>query len=308
MTDFEILVDTSADLEKDLQEKYSIKMLIAHLVIDGKESDSFVSWETTSREEFYSALKANPDRFKTSPPSAGEVRDAFRKIVSEGKGVLFLALSSKISGAYEFACEAKAMVLEEMPDAKIEVIDSLRFGPAVGLMAVNASKFRAAGHSLEETAAELEKTKNLYHQAGWLDDLSFVAKKGRINHAAAFFGTLIGIKPIGEFDYNGLTTVIGKAKGEKAAYAALLGYIEKTIVNPEGQVIFIAQSNRRAQAEKYKAMIEEKFHPLEVCVKDVYPTCGINVGPGLMAAYYVGTPISEGLEAEKQILTKCLEG
>jgi hypothetical protein len=155
---------------------------------------------------------------------------------------------------------------------------------------------RKEGKTLNEVNEFLEENKNRFHQIGWLDDLSFVAKKGRLSHAKAFMGKLIGIKPLGEFDYNGLTTVIGKAKGEKTAYQALLAYMEETIENPEEQVIVVAHSNRFKQAEYYKQLIKDKFNPKEIFVSDVYPACGINVGPGLMAAYYVGKPISKDLE------------
>ena len=173
-------------------------------------------------------------------------------------------------------------------------------------MAVHASVMRSEGKSLEETARYFAENKNRYHQAGWLDDLSFVAKKGRITHPKAFFGTLVGVKPIGEFDSNGLTTVLGKAKGAKQAFSVLLDYMEATIEDPASQTIFIAQTSRLAAAEQYKQLIEERFHPREVLINDVFPSCGINIGPGLMAAYYVGKPISADLSEERAIIEKSI--
>ena len=169
-------------------------------------------------------------------------------------------------------------------------------------MGVYASNLRKEGKSLEETFNWLEENKNHFHQTGWMDDLSFVAKKGRITHAKAFFGSLIGIKPIGEFDYNGLTTVIGKGKGEKGTYPLLLEYIAEHAIDIENQIVFIATSNRHKQAEEFKNMLIERFHPKAVFVNDVYTNCGINVGPGLMAAYYYGKPISKGLVEETEAL------
>ena len=211
-----------------------------------------------------------------------------------------------MSGTYNFAVKGREQALEKYPDAKINIIDSLRFGPGFGLMAVKAAQLRDEGKSLDEVTAWIEENKCRYHQAGWLDDLSFVAKKGRLNHAAAFMGTLVGIKPIGEFDYNGMTTVLGKAKGAKKAYSVLLRYIAETIENPQEQVIFVAQSNRMAQAEQYKKMLEETIKPKEVRIVDVYPASGINVGPGLMAAYYMGKPISKDLSVEKELINRLL--
>ncbi|MCQ2496353.1 MAG: DegV family protein [Lachnospiraceae bacterium] len=307
MKDFVILIDAGADLNEELQKRFNLEVIQSHIVLpSGQEISSYLSWKDTSREEFYTQLKKNPNGYATAPANAQEFEDRFEKYIAEGKDVLCISLSSGISGTFNFACQAKKAVLEKHPDSKIVCIDSLRFGPGFGLMAVHASQLREEGKSIDEVADYLEKNRNRFHQMGWLDDLSFVAKKGRITHPKAFFGTLAGIKPMGEFDYNGLTTVIGKTKGEKAAYAAQLEYIAATIEEPEKQIIFIAQTNRMPQAIEYKRMIEERFHPVEVIISDVYPFCGINIGPGLMAAYYVGKPISQGLEEERELVKKIL--
>ena len=307
MKKFEILADMNCDLGREFTEKYNIRLLPGHLKFPGgEELPAFVEWEKISKEEFYAALKKDPDGFSTAPPNSREFEDAMEEVVKDGTPLLVMTISSGISGAYGFAVTARDSVLEKYPDAEICVVDTLRFGPGFGLMVVYAAMLRDEGKTLSEVAEYLESNKNRFHQAGWLDDLSFVAKKGRLTHAKAFFGTLAGVKPIGEFDYNGLTTVIGKAKGTKAAYSALLDYIEKTVEDPEGQIFFIAQTNRMPQAEEYRRLIEEKFHPKAIFINDVFPSCGINIGPGLMAAYYVGKPISSDLSEEKAIIENFL--
>lgn len=304
MSNFIISADVNCDLNDELAKEYDIEILPGHIVTP-TQADMLVypNWEAfSSMEKFYSDLSANPDMFATSPPNARECADLFERFVKDGKEVLHLCISSGISGAFDFATQAKNEVMKKYPEAKIRVVDSMRFGPGFGLMVIYAATKRNEGCSMDEVCDYIEENKNRFHQAGWLDDLSFVAKKGRLTHAKAFFGTLAGVKPIGEFDYNGLTTVIGKFKGAKSAYKGLLHYIEKTIENPEEQIIFIAQSNRYEAAVKYKEMIEEKFHPKAVVIKDLYASCGVNVGPGLMAAYYVGLPISGDLSFEKKII------
>lgn len=307
MKKFAILADATCDLTKELAEQYDIITVPGHLVFPGnKEITAFLDWETVSRDEFYADLKKRPDEYSTSPANVEEFAAAMDKPASEGSDLIVMTISGSMSGAYNFALQAKDVICAKY-GVNVTVIDSMRFGPGFGLMAIYASQLREKGKSMEEVVAWLEENKNRFHQAGWLDDLSFVAKKGRLTHAKAFFGALAGIKPIGEFDYNGMTTVIGKAKGAKKAYSALLSYIEGTIEDAENQIIFIAQTNRLPQAEEYKKLIEEKFHPKAVYIKDVYPSCGINVGPGLMAAYYVGKPISKDLSFEKELLEKALE-
>ena len=305
---FVIMPDTTCDLSEKFMQEYDIEVILGHYTTpDGVEHTSIHNWGDLDRDEFYKAVKADPDGYTTAPPNAQECYLAFKKHVEKGEGVLAMAISTGISGTYAFMCEARLQVLKEFPDAEIYVIDSLRFGPGFGLMAIYASNLRKEGKSLKEVADWLEENKNCFHQTGWMDDLSFVAKKGRLTHAKAFFGTLVGVKPVGEFDYNGLTTVIGKAKGEKEAYKVLLEYIDRHIANPSEQMIFIATSNRHKNAEVFKQMIEERFHPKAVYVNDVFPNCGINIGPGLMAAYYFGKPISQGLVEEKATFEQILQ-
>ena len=305
MKSFVILADATCDLSEEFQKEYDIGVIPGHIELpDGTEIPAFLKWEKYSREDFYASLKKNPNGYSTSPANVAEFSAAMEPYAAENVGVLLLTISSGISGAFNFASQAREELLQKYPSAEIRIVDSMRFGPGFGLMAVWASMLRAQGKTLAETTQWLEDNKNRFHQAGWLDDLSFVAKKGRITQPKAFFGTLAGVKPIGEFDYNGLTTVLGKVKGAKTAYSVLLGYMEATIENPEEQIIFIAQTNRLPQAMEYKKMIEEKFHPKAVFINDVFPSCGINIGPGLMAAYYMGKPISKDLSEERALFDK----
>ena len=307
MQKFVILCDGTCDLQENFQKEYDIRVIPGHIVLpDKSDVPGPLTWDRFSRDEFYADLKKNPNGYATAPANIEEFRIAMEEIVRDGAPLLVMTISSGISGTYGFACTAADLVKQTYPDANIRCIDSLRFGPGFGLMAVCASKLRDEGKTMDEVAEWLEANKNRFHQAGWLDDLSFVAKKGRLTNAKAFFGTLAGIKPIGEFDYNGMTTVIGKAKGAKAAYAALLEYIEATGEDLSEQIVFIAQTNRLPQAEKFKELLIERFHPKAIYINDVFPSCGINIGPGLMAAYYMGKPISKDLSEERAIIEKAL--
>ncbi len=307
MKPYVIIADATCDLSKEICLEHDIRIVKGIITLPDKtQVESPLEWDRFDRVGFYNDLKKNPDGYSTAPANVATFKKAFKDAIDEGKDVLCMTISGAISGAFGFATIAKKELESEVKDAKINLVDSLRFGPGFGLMVLYAAEKRADGKSLDETTAFIEENKNRFHQAGWLDDLSFVAKKGRLTHAKAFFGTLAGVKPIGEFDYNGLTTVLGKAKGAKAAYEVLLKYIEATIENPSEQIIVIAQTNRLAQAEAYKKMIEEKFSPKAVYINDVFPTNGVNVGPGLMAAYYVGKPISKDLSEEKALIEKFL--
>ena len=307
MRHFSILADANCDLTAELQHEYDIIVVPTHIILpDGRDIPSFHEWKEFDRDRFYADLKADPDGFKTSPPNIAEYDKVFSEFAEKGEDILLLTISAGISGSYNFALQAKKEVEEKYPGINIRCVDTRRFGPAFGMLVIQAANKRDEGLSLDETVEFIENNKNRLHQAGWLDDLSFLAKKGRITNAKAFFGTLVGVKPIGEFDYNGLTTVIGKVKGAKAAYNLLVKYIDKTIETPEEQTIVIAHTCRLQQAEQYREILMKEIRPKEIRICDVFPMCGISIGPGLMAAYYMGKEISEGLVDEKKIIDECL--
>ena len=305
---FIVMADATCDLTEDIRKEYDIEVAPAHYTVPGMtEQTADLTWNAIGREEFYKGLGKNPKGYQTSPPNAHEFQQLFEKWTEKGYGILVLTISSAMSGTFAFAEAAKKAVLAKKADARICVVDSLRFGPGTGLLAIKASELRKEGKTLEEVAAYVEKTRLEVHQCGWLDDLGFVAKMGRINNAKAFFGTLAGIKSVGDLDVNGMTTILGNVKGEKSGFEALLKYIEKTIKDPAKATVIVAHTNREKQAQTFKALIEEKFKPAKILMTTVFPSCGISIGPGLMAAYYYGTPVSQGLAEEKKIFAEISE-
>ncbi|MBQ7729247.1 MAG: DegV family protein, partial [Spirochaetales bacterium] len=81
-------------------------------------------------------------------------------------------------------------------------------------------------------------------------------------------------------------------------------YLEKTIVDPKDHIIIVAHTNREKQAMEFKAMIEERIKPGKILLTTVFPSCGVNIGPGLMAAYYYGKPVTQNLEEEKKLFAE----
>ncbi len=302
---FVILGDVSCDLSPELRERYKTEYVEGYLKLpDGREVKSKLDWNDISSESFYEALKKNPDGFSTAPAPVAELYEIFKKYAEQGIPVLHTAMSSDMSGTHSFACEARDKVLKEYPDAKIYCFDSKKFGAGGGLLTIIASMKRDEGWDLDETVKYIESIKNCVHQAGWHDDLAFSAKKGRISNAKAFMGTLVGIKPIGDFSQEGMTTVLAKVKGERTAYKVLLDYIGETVTDPENQVMIVASSNRRKAAEKFMDLIKERFNPKELHYTDLYRTSGTNAGPGIMACYYVGKPLTKDLEEERALLAR----
>ena len=310
MNKFAIVTDTTAEISSSLQKRFQIDLVIpGHIITpDGQDHLSDNDWILyKDPSDFYKQLSGDKKlQFATSPASPDEIKLAIRPFLEKGEDVLYVALSSALSGTYSFALMAKKDLEAEFPERKVEVFDTYRYSLAIALLCFKASEKRASGASMEETIAYLESIKNTLHQAGPMDDLFFLARKGRVAKGAAFMGTLVGVKPIGDFDREGKTKVFAKAIGLKKAIDASVEYAKRTIVDPKEQIVFVAHTDRLKPATMLKERIEKEIAPKEVILVECGPSIGINVGPGLYAAFYFGKEISENCAEEEALMKEIL--
>ena len=305
---YAIIGDVTCDLSPELQERFELDGFNSgHITLpNGKETRTSMVWDFMSAQEFYSTVKSKKDAFKTAPASMEEIITHWETFMEKGQDLLAISISGALSVTYNLMINAKKALESRYPERKIEVIDSRKYSVALGLLVIQACLLRKQGVSLEENAAQLEQIKHTIHQMGTVDDLFFIASKGRLSHSKAFMGTLAGVKPVGDFDADGMVTVLAKLKGYDKVYKTTIEYIKQTIVQPENQIIIVAQTMREKQANTLIDLIKEHIRPKEVILSDIYPANGVNIGPGLMAAYYLGTPITD-LENEKRIMKSITE-
>ena len=134
----------------------------------------------------------------------------------------------------------------------------------------------------------------------------FLCKTGRVSNFKAFFGSLMGINPMADFNRKGLSQVLGKFKGKQKAFDAVIEYMRGTIINPQEQIIFVAHSDREQAAQTLAQRIREEFSPKEIIINHVGLACGASIGPGLCAAFYQGKEISEDMVEELALMNKIM--
>ncbi len=309
MSDFVIIPDSSSDFTKNLRERFGIPDYISGIVYfpDGHSEKADMDWERYNPKEFYESMNDKKTIYKTACAATGDIIEVYEKYLSAGKDILAITLSSALSGTYQTCEMVKNQLLEKYPERKIICVDSMRYSTALSLLVIMAAEKQKAGATLEETAEFIEKNKHRVHQMGPMDDLFFLVKTGRISNFKAFFGTLVGINPMADFNRKGLSEVLGKFKGKKTAFDAVIKYMHKTIENPEDQIIFVGHSNRLQAAELLAEMIRKEFSPKEVIINDIGMSCGASVGPGLCAAFYYGSEISEDMSKEKAIMDEIIK-
>ena len=310
MEKFIILADVTCDLSEEVRQFFGVEDYIpGHVTIsDGRDLITTLDWTNVEREDFYKTLSNKKIQVSSAPASPEEYYLKFKKYVEEGYKVLSISISSKISSTFNVAFKAAERVKNELPEATIYCLDSLRMSGAMGLLVMYAHKMKQDGASFDEIVAWLENNKRRVHQMGPIDDLIFVARRGRISMGKAIMGNFAGVKPMGDCSSDGYVSVMTKVKGISKALDITVRYTGAMATNIEDQYILISHSNRQAYAEKLAQMVTDTLHPKKVFVSDVFSGCGTNIGPGMVGVYFLGNEITEEQEAEKACLNAILEG
>ena len=305
-----ILCDTCVDLYPEQRKEFDIEKPVSGTVMfpDGTEHRSDDDWQEMTFEEFFHSMEKKAV-YKSAMPNPYEVRQRVEEFFEQGIDVLSITLSGGMSGTYNSFMSAKDELAAEYPERKFFIVDSKRYSGGIGLLAITASENRKAGMSIEENFKWLEEHKLGLHQMGILDDLKYLARSGRISKFKAFMGGMVGVKPMADFDNeNGSPVVLGKSRGYKQAYKSIVEYIRQTIGDPQNKTILISQSIRPQQAEELKGEIEKAFagNNVRIIMCRVGQADGVNIGPGLIAAFYLGNKMSVGCQEERKILENIL--
>jgi len=308
MEKYIILPDVTCDLTEEMREYFGITDYIpGHISLgNGREELTELQWKFMSSKEFYKALSDKKSQISTAPPNIDEYCEKFEKYINEGYAIISMSISGKISSTYDFATVAAKRVMEKHPDAKIYCVDTLRMSGAIGLLVCYAYEMQKNGKSFDEVVEWLETNKTKVHQMGPIDDLFYVARRGRLTMGKAIMGTIVGVKPLGDFNDYGYTTVLARVKGINKALAATIDYVKETAIDIENQYVFVIHTDRERYALDLKEKIEKEFNPKKVFVGEAYAGCGANIGPGMVGVYYMGADISEDLSKEKEAMNKVL--
>ena len=301
-----ILADVTCDLTQEIRDKIGMKDYVrGHIHFDdGRDFYTTLDWSNISREDFYKQLSNKKMKITTAPANAEECYEIFESYIKQGYAILSMSLSASISTTYNMTCIAAERLRQEYPDCQIYCLDSSKMSGAFGLLTIYAHMLQQEGKSFDEVVRWLEENKIKVHQMGPIDDLIFVARRGRLTMGKAIMGSFAGVKPMGDCNAEGYTTVLTKVKGIGKALDLTVQYVKETAVDVGNQIVLIAHSDRELYANTLKTKIQEILSPKDVWVTDVHCACGANVGPGMVGVYYLGEKVSDDLAVEKEIINK----
>lgn len=274
-----IITDSTADLPKELIEKYEIG--VAPLMVNFQDG-TFRDGVDLTPGEFYSKLKRSKQLPTTSQVNPPAFVDLYRRELEEGNSVVSIHLSSKGSGTYQSALSAKNTLGSDY----IAVIDSLGYSMGMGLIAVKGAEMAQQGASLEEVRDRMLHMRDRMKYVFGVDTLEYLKKGGRLSPVKAAIATVMNIKPIlhildGEID------VMDKVRGRKKVLVRLLEEVEKTGVNIAEQTLAVVHSECPEEAEKMKDMLKERVAPKDVLISQIGCVIGTHVGPGTISVFYM---------------------
>jgi DegV family protein with EDD domain len=241
----------------------------------------------TNFSEFYQELRDGAEAV-TSTRSPSDIADFFREIVKDGMEVLYLSFSSALSGHHDLSLMARKMIMEEYPEARIEIVDTLRISMGAGELVMYAQQLKEEGKPLEEVRDWVLANRQRAHAWFSVDDLNYLKKGGRLSGAAAAIGTILDVKPILKLNTEGKIVAADKVKGSKKILKYFLNVIQENVEQPEQQTAYVLHADSMETAIRMKEAIEESFAFKEVKIQDIGPVIGCHTGPGAMAVIFMG--------------------
>lgn len=281
-----ITIDNMADLpEEYLKEKQLLTMSLTYL-LDGQ---TYNAENSLPYQEFYKKMREGcmPTTSQINPQEAKEKLAEFLKI---NKNIIHIAFSGGLSGTFNSVRLAAQELMEEQPDCKITVIDSLAASMGEGLLVYKALEQQEAGLSYEEMVEWIENNKLHVCHYFTVDDLFHLYRGGRVSKAAAVLGTMINLKPVLHVDDEGHLIPLSKVRGRKKSLNALVDGMEKQMgsFREKNDIIFLSHGDCYEDALYVQEQIKKRFGIEKFMISPVGPTIGAHSGPGTVALFFMG--------------------
>lgn len=285
---YKLFTDIGADLLYEYTQAHDIGFLPFALTIDGQDIMGSIEPDDPQYMElsaFFAKLRAGAP-VKTAQLTTELVKERFTPVLESGRDILYIALSSGVTGALNCARLASEELLQQFPERKIMLLDSLCASRGVGLLVMIAVKKQQEGMPLDALLAHLEDIRLSIHHWVTVDDLGHLKRGGRMSGTSAALGTVLAIKPIITMNKEGKLSVIDKVQGRKRSLKYLVEMAARDIRQPISEPLLIAHADVPEDAEYVASLVREKFH-VEPDISCMWHNVGAHVGPGAVAVIFI---------------------
>jgi DegV family protein with EDD domain len=273
-----IFTDSAADLEPSEFADYHIELIPLSITVDQRVYQADLQF---NKQDFFRLLEASPIFPTTSQPAPGEFETIFEEARQQGDEILFIAISSALSGTFQCANVVKEMGGYD----NVYLVDSRSATLGMKLLVLHAAWLRDRGFPIQEIAARVERLRSRIRLYAGLNTLEYLQKGGRLSKAAAGLGTLARVKPVVTLSQEGTVQVAGKCLGKSKAMSQIATLMAETPPDTRYPVYGIYSSqddNLRELTEKLAQKgqtVSQQF--------GIGPVIGAHIGPGAYGVVYI---------------------
>jgi len=282
MSHVAVVTDSCASIPEELISQLNIRT-VAYYIHRGQ--DVLRDLITIQRDEFLRWLVTARCLPTTASPGPGDYFRVYKDLATAGLNrIISIHMSSKASGAYQAATVAQTMMKEELPDVKIEVIDTRNASLCQGWMVIEAARAALAGLSLDQITACVKKMIPITHMIQTADTLKYLYLGGRIGRAQQMAGSLLNIKPLIGMD-DGIIVPLGRAHTRGQAYQQMANMVAETVGKSRAKIAYV-HAGALHEVEKIKELVEAKVNVAESFFAELSPALAVHTGPGTAGLCY----------------------
>ena len=284
---FALYTDSFSNLPGHLLTKLDIRTLPCTYMIDGEIHSYDGDIENFDSKSYYDMMRQGKV-ITTSLINTQQFINHFRPALEQGLDVVYVGMSSGVSGTYQAATIAAQELMEEFPERRVRTVDSLGAGLGTGLLTCLGSDYRAKGMNADAAADQLDQDRLRLCEYFTVGSLTYLARTGRVSAATAAIGNVLNIKPLLYGDYEGHIVPCEKYRGRKKVVEAIVERYRKKAVDPQHSRVFISHGDCPEEAQALAEQVCAIAQPGELIVCPHEPLTGSHVGPGMLALFFLG--------------------
>ena len=292
MRKVKIITDSCADLNAEQLRKYDIDFAKMSTSCDGVEQIATLTWTENEAHEHYNKMR-DGKRIITAQVSAPEFGRIFEEYLKQDMDIVYIGCSSRSSGSVNTGFMIAKKLMEVYPESKIICIDSLNASMGIGILAIEAAKMAKNGSSANEIEAHILSVRKKVNQYVTVHSLDALKRAGRVKGSAAFFGNLMGVKPIIIADANGDQAAYKKVKGRQKSFEEIVALLKASMIEPEKQVVYMTHADcTKEEIDSLVDLIKQEIPCLDVEVGLIGPIIGASIGPDAVGIWGFGQEVT----------------
>lgn len=286
MPDYVITTDSNSDVLPEFVKANQLTIIPQYYAFGDTVYGDELNMEP---HDFYETMR-NGELPKSMANNPAVIREKFEQILKEGKNILHIAFSSALSGSCSTVIMISNELMEQYPDRKILVFDSLNASLGEGVSVYRAVELQKAGKDMEEVYDVLIEERDHVNVSFTVDDLNHLQRGGRVSKTTAVVGSLVNIKPILTVTASGELKADGTVRGRKKSLKTLVTRMEASLdLNSYGKdrMVAVIHGDCLEDARSVADMVKSLGFT-NVVINDVSPSIGTHAGPGVVGLVFYG--------------------